>query len=149
LAGVSMPGHFLVRDLEGPTTLFDPFDGGRVLDEAEARALHARIRGDDEGFHPSYLAPVDAVHILTRMLTNLRLAFTRTQELRSLTWVLRLRTLLPTVDPDERRALASVLATQGRYLDAAELLEGLADASDGRQEARYRSEANQLRAKLN
>ncbi len=149
LAGVSMPGHFLVRDLEDPGLLIDAFEGGRRLDESEARALHRRIRGPDEGFHPSYLAPVDAVHILTRMLTNLRIAFTNSQQLRDLTWVLRLRTLLPTVDAEERRALASVLATQGRYLDAAELLDELADHSAGGDETRFRTEANQLRAKLN
>ncbi len=149
LAGVSMPGHFLVRDLEEPGVLIDAFDGGRRLDESDARAMHGRIHGPDEGFHPSFLAPVDANHILTRMLTNLRLAFTRSQQLRDLTWVLRLRTLLPTVDAEERRALASVLATQGQNLDAAELLEDLADRSEGGDETRFRTEANQLRAKMN
>ena len=149
LAGVSMPGHFLVRDLDDGNRLIDAFDRGRVLDESDARGLHARIHGPDEGFHPSFLAPVDSVHILTRILTNLRLAFTRTQALRDLTWVLRLRTTLPTVDLDERRALASVLATQGQYLDAAELLDELAERTDGPLEAKYRAEANQLRAKLN
>ncbi|MEO1063834.1 MAG: transglutaminase-like domain-containing protein [Actinomycetota bacterium] len=149
LAGVSMPGHFLVRDLDDGTRLIDAFDGGRLLGEADARDLHARIHGPDEGFHPSFLAPVDHLHILTRMLTNLRLAFTRTQSLRDLTWVLRLRTTLPTVDPDERRALASVLATQGQYLAAADLLDDLAERTDGAREAKFRTEANQLRAKLN
>lgn len=150
LAGVSMPGHFLVREQRPDGVLLDAFDGAARLDEPAAQLLYARLHGDGPGFHPSYLAPVSSLHVLTRILTNLRLAFTRTQDLAALTWVLRLRLAMPTVDAGERQALASVLATQGRYLDAAAELEQLAEVLDDEAEAQQRRhEARQLRAKLN
>ncbi|MEM9033962.1 MAG: transglutaminase-like domain-containing protein [Actinomycetota bacterium] len=150
LAGVSMPGHFLVRHTGVNGLLLDPFDGARRLDEVAAQGLHARVLGDDQGFHPAYLAPVAPLDVITRMLTNLRLAYARSQDLAELVWVLRLRTMLPRVDPSERRALASVLATQGRFVDAAAELTTLADATDDPADAdRLRIEARMLLAKLN
>lgn len=71
-AGVSFPGHFLVR-APGPSgPLFvDPFDG-RVLSREDLRQLHGRIAGEPSDPDPRLLEPADKRQVLVRMLHNLR-----------------------------------------------------------------------------
>jgi regulator of sirC expression with transglutaminase-like and TPR domain len=74
-AGVSFPGHFLVRG-PGPVYL-DPFAGKR-LDAAALAELHERATGTPGAPDPQYLTPATKPQILARMLHNLRGIFTRT-----------------------------------------------------------------------
>jgi regulator of sirC expression with transglutaminase-like and TPR domain len=71
-AGVSFPGHFLVRapGTHGPT-LVDPFTG-RVLAAADLRQIYKRATGQDRDPDPKLLEPADKRTIITRMLANLR-----------------------------------------------------------------------------
>ena len=71
-AGVSFPGHFLVRS-PGPTgPLFvDPFDG-RILSREDLRELHGRVAGEPSDPDPRLLEPADKKQVLVRMLHNLR-----------------------------------------------------------------------------
>jgi regulator of sirC expression with transglutaminase-like and TPR domain len=75
LAGVSFPGHFLLRtppsSAEGRPVVIDPFDGQR-LGRGELRALHARAVGEERDPEPALLAPATKRQILVRMLNNLR-----------------------------------------------------------------------------
>jgi hypothetical protein len=62
-----------------------------------------------------------------------------------LLWVLELRTTLPSAGPAEAQRLASALAAGGRYVEAAEVLDGLAaEGVDG-----AGASAARLRARLN
>nr|MBP7596786.1 transglutaminase family protein [Candidatus Microthrix sp.] len=49
LAGVGMPGHFLLAETHGDDggvrRYFDPFDGGRELSIAQVGGLHVRLLG--------------------------------------------------------------------------------------------------------
>src|SRR5881396_777188 len=58
LAGVAFPGHFMVR-LMGrdamPDVLIDPFNRGRILTEAECRALLLEMYGGQVPFSPDLL----------------------------------------------------------------------------------------------
>ena len=47
MAGVGMPGHFLLRDKVDRTVFIDPFHGGRLLDERQCQALFHQITGAD------------------------------------------------------------------------------------------------------
>lgn len=72
-AGVSFPGHFLVRtvDVQGRALFVDPFEG-RLLDYASLRALHEQATGESGEPDPRHLQPARRRQILARMLNNLR-----------------------------------------------------------------------------
>jgi regulator of sirC expression with transglutaminase-like and TPR domain len=71
-AGVSFPGHFLVRSPGPSGPLFvDPFDG-RILSRDDLRELHGRVAGEPSDPDPRLLEPADKKQVLVRMLHNLR-----------------------------------------------------------------------------
>ncbi|MGH9748976.1 MAG: SirB1 family protein [Candidatus Polarisedimenticolia bacterium] len=75
LAGVSFPGHFLVRttDRDVPEdVLIDPFNRGRILTEADCRALLAETSEGRLSFRPEFLKRARTRDILGRMLDNLK-----------------------------------------------------------------------------
>ena len=81
VAGVGLPGHFLVQYDDGEyVTYIDPFHGGRLLDEPSCRQVAREIAGAEAAAEPSALAPVGTRYILTRMLNNLRSAYFRTRD---------------------------------------------------------------------
>jgi regulator of sirC expression with transglutaminase-like and TPR domain len=125
--GVGMPGHFLLRDDGDPPTFVDPFDAGRLLDRAGCEERFHAVNGAEAPFLPSYLEPVGSRTILSRMLANLRSIFVHTGNLKGLEWVLTLRLSIPGVSPLERRDLARVLGSAGRFDEAAAHLESLAE----------------------
>jgi regulator of sirC expression with transglutaminase-like and TPR domain len=149
LAPVSMPGHFLVRDRVDPEVFVDPFAGGALLDRAGCEARFRALQGDEARLDPWRLEPVGAHAVLARMLANLRAIFRANGDHRSLTWVLRLRTLLPCVPDEERAELAAVLAATGRLREAAMEYDQLADRLGGDLGADYAASAHRLRAGLN
>jgi regulator of sirC expression with transglutaminase-like and TPR domain len=73
LEGVGFPGHFLVR-VPGTSRamLLDPFDRGRLLEEAELLERYRAVGARNAGAVPTdALAPTTTPGILTRMLRNL------------------------------------------------------------------------------
>ena len=77
LAGIGLPGHFIVQYNDGGySTFLDPFHGGKPLTEEDCRIL-AREVGVDINAEPSTLQPVSNRYILVRMLNNLRSAYFR------------------------------------------------------------------------
>jgi regulator of sirC expression with transglutaminase-like and TPR domain len=149
LAGVSMPGHFLLRDRVDPTVFVDPFARGRLLDADGCAQLFRQLHGDDARLDPSELEPVDARRILVRVLTNLRGIYAQQDDAANLAWVLRLLLAIPIVPRTERRALASALGGSGRFDEAAAELEQLADEVGGEDADEHRNAAVRLRARLN
>lgn len=148
LVGVGLPGHFVVRDALDEDVFIDPFNAGAVLDRAACEAVIERLHGGSLPFDPRFLEPVGPRAIVTRMLANLKATFARRRERDSLLWVIRLRTLVPGVPPAERRELASVLAADGRFVEAAVELEDMADLDPSQRDA-LRAAARRLRARLN
>jgi regulator of sirC expression with transglutaminase-like and TPR domain len=73
IEGVGFPGHFLVRaPSAGDPLLFDPFFGGRPLDERELLARYRRVSGDERTrLPPEALEATGTLGILARMLRNL------------------------------------------------------------------------------
>jgi regulator of sirC expression with transglutaminase-like and TPR domain len=132
--GVGFPGHFLVRlnaresdraaQLNEPV-MIDPFDRGRLLDQAALGALLRRgnVRAP---LSPDMLEPARARHIVARMLMNLRGIYAGRRDLPRLLVVLdRLIDLMPDLTTEllERAALyeqlgapAAALADYERYL---------------------------------
>ncbi len=149
LAGVGMPGHFLLRDKVDREVFVDPFAAGSRLDREGCIRIFRALQGEDVPFADAYLDPVGATAIVTRMLANLRSIYAATGDRASLGWVLRLRTLVPGSAPEDRGELAELLAASGRFDAAAHELGLLADELGGTLGDEYAARAGRLRARLN
>ena len=110
MAGVGMPGHFLLQDKVDRTIFIDPFHGGRLLQEADCRQLFHQVTGGGSEWSSELLAPVGNLSIVTRILNNLRVVYTRRQDLGSLRWVMALRATLPAPYGDEPGEFARTMA---------------------------------------
>jgi len=75
VAGVGLPGHFIVRTLEGAPRFIDVFHQGKELTEGDCRRLVSELSEGQVAFDPSMLAPVGPRLILGRMLNNLKNAY--------------------------------------------------------------------------
>jgi regulator of sirC expression with transglutaminase-like and TPR domain len=148
LAGVGMPGHFLVTD-RGSGRFLDPFVGGHVLDRDDCRERFRRLFGDRAPFDDAYLDPTPTTDILARVLANLRAAYGRRSDKRQLTEVLRLRALLPGRPATDETELAAALQAIGSFAEAAGAFERAAALVEGEDRSRLEARAHRLRAKLN
>lgn len=149
MAGVGMPGHFLLRDRVDPEVFLDPYAGGTVLDRTACERIFHAINGHDAPFDPMYLEPVGARVVVARMLANLKAVYTRAADRRSLSWVLGLRCLIPDMAQSEYAEWANALAAIGRYDTAAEVLDAAAQRLAGTEAEAWHSTASGLRARLN
>ena len=97
LAGVGMPGHFLVKHQEEDSLFVDPFHRGIILDESECIQQFEKI---NEGLRwdPAFLSPVAKRPLLARMLRNLAAIWTQREEL---SLAERVLSLLIALQPDE------------------------------------------------
>jgi regulator of sirC expression with transglutaminase-like and TPR domain len=95
LAGVSMPGHFLLRDRVDDSLFVDPFVRGAYLDEAGCRRAFRALHGPDVAFDPAFLDPVGPHTIVARLLANLRAIFTARHDRSGLVWVEGLARVTP------------------------------------------------------
>ena len=78
LAGLSFPGHFLVRYQSGDELLFiDPFHQGARLDIDALEGRLRRVVGPGAELAEEHLEPASKHHMLTRMLTNLAAIYRR------------------------------------------------------------------------
>jgi regulator of sirC expression with transglutaminase-like and TPR domain len=149
LAGVGLPGHFLVRHEAVPPLLLDPYNGGHSLTLEDCETLVRRLYADRVAFTPSLLAPVDNRAILARMLNNLRQTFQRSGDAVSAAWVLRLRAGIPGTAPRELGEMATAQAALGRYEEAAGTLDRLAGLLPVDEGDRARAHGQLLRSRLN
>jgi len=110
LAGVGMPGHFLVRHEGQPRVLLDCFAGGRRLTSGDCAAIVQGITGPLPGFDLAWLDPVPARDIVVRILTNLRQRALATADVALLGWVAPLRAAVPGVGEDDLHLLTQLRA---------------------------------------
>lgn len=148
LEGIGMPGHFLLRDARGPTSFFDPFDHGAVLDPDGCRRVFERLHGGLQTFRPEFLEPTPPRPIVVRVLNNLLGAYTRLAEREGVARVLGLQAVVPGAGVAVRRQLAGVLAADGQFLDAATTHDQLA-VLDPDHAVDHERAALRLRAQLN
>ncbi len=149
LEGIGMPGHFLVRPVGGSAYL-DPFGGGTMLDAAGCEELFRSSTGAPRTmpFGPELMAPTTSRQILVRMLANLRAIYRARASHPDREWVLRMRMALPGWGAEELLELGEAIGAQGRFIDAARLLEAAAEGRPGDAEA-FGHAAKGLRARLN
>lgn len=152
VAGVGMPGHFLLRDRVDPEVFVDPFNGGAVLDRRGCERLFRALHGPDAAWDDAWLEPVGKRVILARILGNLVNSYRSAGARLGLVEALRLRAAIPGVGPRARVALATAMAAAGRFDQAASELERLADEvgpADPAAAAEHRKAAVRARARLN
>jgi regulator of sirC expression with transglutaminase-like and TPR domain len=126
LEGVGMPGHFLVRDPAQPDWLIDTFSGGVRMGHEACEQLLRATAGPTAQLSPSMLAPTGPRAVIQRMLTNLDHSFRRRYDVRSLTWVTRLRLSVPGLGLSSRAELAAQLEELGYPGEAAHVYDELA-----------------------
>jgi regulator of sirC expression with transglutaminase-like and TPR domain len=81
LEPVNLPGHFILRWRSRLAQFYvDPFYEGRMLDEADCRALCAQR---ELAFNPGMLAPTGTRLVLLRMLNNLRAIYSESDPSRA------------------------------------------------------------------
>ena len=107
--GVSMPGHFIVRDKVDPSVFADPFNGGRLMTAPQCRDLHASLTGGAE-WSDDFLAPSTKQGIVVRVLNNLKGIAAQRNDPAMLLWVLSLRQAIPGVAEHEREEYLRVRA---------------------------------------
>jgi regulator of sirC expression with transglutaminase-like and TPR domain len=132
LAGVGLPGHFVVGGADLPEeTYLDPFDGGVLRDrESVARRVSA-VFGAPLALPDEIFAPDTERSILGRVLSNLRRSWERRERYADALETLRWAELL---DPEEilhRRERGLLLLKSGRTEEALAALEAYVAGASG------------------
>lgn len=151
--GVGLPGHFVVGlgEPEGSHVLVDPFDGGRMLSEADTELLVAGATGASPT--PAMLAPADPLDMVQRILNNIRAWAAPRPEHRPIQlWTLDLTLLLPRHPAKLRYERARLLVAMGDFLGGAAEMDEYAEiigSFDPETARAMRVEARSARANLN
>ncbi len=81
LDGLNFPGHFLLRlEATGERTIFDPFNGGKVVETADMRALLKATRGAEAELAPEHYAPASNRDILIRLQNNKKVRLLKSEQ---------------------------------------------------------------------
>jgi regulator of sirC expression with transglutaminase-like and TPR domain len=116
LAGVGLPGHFIVRAPGG--VLVDPAGDGRRLTPDDCQALIRRAVGDGVLFHSGMLRPAGKREILARVLRNLRTAHLAARDWPAALGAVEMLAVIEPLDPDHGRDRGLLLGRIGRFGDA-------------------------------
>jgi regulator of sirC expression with transglutaminase-like and TPR domain len=121
VAGVGLPGHFIVKAVEGDQEiLFDPFHGGRRLSLQDCEHLVHQVTGADFPVTAATLQGISLGTMVHRMLNNLKAIYLRREDYPRVLRVLhRLRQLDPE-NPVQQRDLGMTfmrLSYPGRAID--------------------------------
>ncbi|MCC7361758.1 MAG: transglutaminase family protein [Anaerolineales bacterium] len=124
VAGVGLPGHFIVRagGADQPAYL-DPFHGGRVLSRDDCRELVRSAAGLSGAFDPAWLAPTPPRNIVARMLNNLRAFYISVEDWSLAIAMLERLVLLQPDVPGHVRDLGVLHYRAGSFRQASRLLD--------------------------
>jgi regulator of sirC expression with transglutaminase-like and TPR domain len=81
-AGIGLPGHFItgVRLADGSQIFLDPFSRGSIVTAEECQRLAARALGRPVTLGDEHWRPVTNRQFLSRMLTNLKIAYWKAED---------------------------------------------------------------------
>ena len=115
LVGVGLPGHFIVKAIDGAQeVLIDPFHGGRILSHEDCENLVRQSTGADFEMTALALQPIPLGLIVQRMLANLKAIYMKGEDwLRAIRTMERMRLLKPE-DVQLRRDLGLCQLRQGQ-----------------------------------
>ena len=123
IVGVGLPGHFIVKAVEGSAqVLFDPFHGGRLLTATDCENLVRQVTGRDLVVTEEQLLALPLGLMVMRMLNNLRAIYLKRADMpRAIRVLERLRQLAPQ-DAELQRDLGVCLVHAGKPGRAIDLL---------------------------
>jgi regulator of sirC expression with transglutaminase-like and TPR domain len=114
IAGIGMPGHFLVGLAptigEIPEVFADPFHEGRLLNSDQCQELFHQLAGAHQTFLPGFLAPVHPMAIIERMLNNLKTVYLSRSEYEQLRRIMALRSYFPGLGKSEHDEFLRLMA---------------------------------------
>jgi len=149
-AVVGMPGHVLVATTGAEVHLADPFHRTPHLTTGDAQALFSQLHGSGARWDPTFLDPIGARGVLSRILANLANRYREDNQHRREAVALGIRSLVPGTGLVEKGALAAALARSGAFDRAAACMEEVADAGGGGADPdALRGRAQRWRARLN
>lgn len=120
IAGVGLPGHFIVSAaIDGRSILLDPFHGGAELTPASAADVATRAVGRPVRIEESHWAPCSRRQIVVRMLRNLKTTYARRADWDRALGVIDRLLLLDTEAPAHLRDRGTVLVRAGRLWEGA------------------------------
>ncbi|RZM77958.1 SirB1 family protein [Leptolyngbya iicbica] len=119
MAGVGMPGHFLVRPTLAEMAIFvDAFHQGEVMFEEDCRDRIKTMYGAEARMLPQHLEPIGKKPFLARILTNLKVIYLQRQDIaRALAAIDRILLLLPNALM-ERRDRGLIYYREGKLSEA-------------------------------
>jgi regulator of sirC expression with transglutaminase-like and TPR domain len=136
LAGVGMPGHFLLKHhgANGEETLIDCFNRGDILSEQDCQQRLDEIYSGEMALRPEFLHPISRRQILTRMLNNLKTVYLSTRNFRKALPISDLMLVIYPCSPEDvkQRALLRYSLNLNKLAaeDLSEYLAMLPEASD-------------------
>lgn len=132
LAGIGLPGHFVVGGADLPDeTYLDPFDGGVLRDRDSVARRVSAVFGAPLALPEEIFAPDTERSVLARVLSNLRRSWERRENYADALETIRWSELL---DPEEityRRERGLLLLKSGRTDEALASLEAYVAGSTG------------------
>ena len=122
VAGVGMPGHFLLKhyDVVAGEIFIDAFNSGGILSPADCQQRLDEVYGGQVDMRAEYLQPVTHREILSRMLNNLRQIYLTQQDGRKGLAVLDMLLAIPPGSPDLFRERALLRLNLDQYVGAAQ-----------------------------
>ncbi|ASC69432.1 hypothetical protein XM38_003590 [Halomicronema hongdechloris C2206] len=124
MAGVGMPGHFLVRPTLDDMAIFvDPFNQGEILFAEDCQERLQQIYGSRAKLQPQHLNVVTAKMLLARMLANLKVIYLQQRDIpKALAAIDRILLMLPKAAV-ELRDRGLIYYQLGRLVEAQHNLE--------------------------
>jgi regulator of sirC expression with transglutaminase-like and TPR domain len=132
IEGVGLPGHFVVKAVDGDEEIvFDPFHGGRVLTPGDCENVVRQVTGREITVTAETLTGLPLCLIVMRMLNNLKAIYLKLSDMpRAIRILQRLRQLAPR-DAELQRDLGICLVHAGQPGKALDLLAAyLSDAPE-------------------
>jgi regulator of sirC expression with transglutaminase-like and TPR domain len=120
IAGVGLPGHFIVSaTVAGRSVLLDPFHGGTELTPLSAADVASRAVGRPVKLAEAHWAPCTRRQIVIRMLRNLKTIYARRSDWDRAIGVIDRLLLIDADTPMHLRDRGTVLVKSGRLWEGA------------------------------
>jgi regulator of sirC expression with transglutaminase-like and TPR domain len=150
IAGVGLPGHFIVSaTVAGRAVLLDPFHGGTVLTPSSAAEQAARAVGRPVKIEDAHWAPCTRRQIVVRMLRNLKGIYARCADWTRALAVIDRLVLIDAESPTHLRDRGTVLVKAGRLWEGAAAWEAYLERHPGVPDAEaFRQELRRVRQEL-
>ena len=150
IAGVGLPGHFIVSAaVGGRSVLLDPFHGGTVLTPASAAEVAARAVGRPVKLEEAHWTPCSRRQIVVRMLRNLKTIYAKQKDWDRALGVIERLLLIDPDAPTHLRDRGTVLVKAGRLWEGAAEWESYLNRYPSAQDAEsFRHELRRVRQEL-